>query len=73
MNRGAEALKEALSERGSAVELARKLDVDPSVVSRWVSGQVKPVSKFRAEIEDEFGIGWRLWDEPVEGGAGHAA
>jgi transcriptional regulator with XRE-family HTH domain len=64
MNRGAQRLRKALK-RGDQAELARKLKVDPAAVSKWLKGTHTPDAKFRAGIEDEYGIGWRLWDQKV--------
>lgn len=66
MNRGAERLREALSERGDQQRLAERLKVDPAALSKWLAGKHKPDARFRAQIEDEYAIGWRLWDEETE-------
>jgi transcriptional regulator with XRE-family HTH domain len=66
MNRGAERLRELLGERGAPAKLAKKLGADPAMVSRWVNGDRTPDTIYRAKLEDEFGIGWRSWDELVE-------
>jgi transcriptional regulator with XRE-family HTH domain len=66
MNRGAVRLKELLGERGAPARLAKELDVDPAMVSRWMNGLVSPDTTYRAKLEDEYGIGWRLWDDKLE-------
>jgi transcriptional regulator with XRE-family HTH domain len=66
MNRGAERLRELLGERGAPANLAKKLDVDPAMVSRWMSGDRAPDTTYRAKLEDELGIGWRSWDEKLD-------
>jgi transcriptional regulator with XRE-family HTH domain len=71
-NHGARRLRELFQGRGSVSELAVKVGVDASLASRWLSGERTPDTKNRARIEDLFGVGWRLWDEPVEP-AGSAA
>jgi transcriptional regulator with XRE-family HTH domain len=45
--------------------LAGKLGVDPAAVCKWLKGKHVPAARFRAKIEDEYGIGWRLWDQEV--------
>ncbi len=75
MNRGALAIREKLPERGGQASLVRALQghgftsVDASRVNRWFSGERKPDPKERATIEDVFGVGWRLWDEEIDGDA----
>lgn len=66
MNRGALLAQEKLHERGKKAALAKELEVDPGVVSRWLSGERTPDTVQRAHLEDKYGIGWRLWDEEVE-------
>lgn len=66
MNRGAEALRAALPERGDQQKLARKLKVDPGAVSRWFAGTLKPGIAHRRALEDDFEINWRLWDEDID-------
>lgn len=65
MNRGAERLREVLKERGAQQRLAERLKVDAAALSKWLAGKHKPDPKFRAQIEDEYGIGWRLWDDEI--------
>lgn len=66
-NEGARLLSEKLA-HGDTQELAKRIGVDPSVVSRWASGQRKPRPDHRAKLEDdpEIQIPWRLWDEIPE-------
>jgi transcriptional regulator with XRE-family HTH domain len=66
MNRGAEALRAALTERGAQQRLSEKLNVDPGAVSRWLKGELKPGVSHRRSLEDDFGISWRLWDEEAD-------
>lgn len=73
MNRGALLAREKLQEHGAKARLAEELDVGRDVVSRWLSGERLPDPKQRAYIEDNYGIGWRLWDEPADGATGGAA
>ncbi len=63
MNRGAEKLREALSEHGAKIALAKQVGVKPYQVSHWLGGERKPDTKQRAFLEDKLGIGWRLWDD----------
>jgi len=42
-------------------------------VSRIVSGKLLPNVHERAFLEDNLGIGWRLWDKPVTQANGRAA
>jgi ribosome-binding protein aMBF1 (putative translation factor) len=76
-NRGALRIKELNPGRGGAAAVAKKLDVDASVATRWFSGARRPDTKMRAALEREYGIGWMLWDDEVEeqedGGAPTAA
>lgn len=65
MNRGAAKLRKCLAERGSKIALAKGVGVKPYQVSHWLSGQRRPNTFERAWLEDNMGIGWRLWDEPV--------
>jgi DNA-binding transcriptional regulator YdaS (Cro superfamily) len=67
MNRGAQALREVLAQkgRGSAHQLAKRLGVDDAAVSKWLKGDIRPATKHRAIIEDEHAVGWRLWDEEL--------
>jgi len=64
-NRGAQRLRELFPER-SAKRLADQVRVDQSVAGRWRSGDRSPEPKNRAKLEELFGIGWRLWDMPIE-------
>lgn len=68
MNRGAESLREALKAEphGAQHRLAEQLRVNDAAVSKWLAGKHAPDPKYRAAIEDAYGIGWRLWDEPVD-------
>lgn len=66
MNRGAEKLREALTERGSKVALANAAGVEPYQVSHWLGGERKPDTRRRAFLEDKLGIGWRLWDQETK-------
>ena len=66
MNRGAEKLADVLKERGSKADLARRLNVEPYQISHWLKGgDRKPDTIQRAWLEDNIGIGWRLWDEEL--------
>ena len=69
MNRGAEKLQEKLAKRGAKVALAKGVGVEPYQVSHWLGGERKPDTKQRAFLEDNLGIGWRLWDEEVKASA----
>jgi hypothetical protein len=66
MNRGALLAKEKLQERGQKAKLSRELEVGMDVVSHWLSGDRKPSTVQRAYLEDQYGIGWRLWDEDTD-------
>lgn len=66
MNRGAALAQEKLAARGARAALARGLKVDPGRVSRFLSGEQRPNTTERAYIEDNYEIGWRLWDEEIE-------
>lgn len=80
MNRGALKLKERLAERGEKKKFADWLTtkapdgskVDPPMVSHWLSGERKPTPQQRAQIEDEYGIGWRTWDDELNAAKGAA-
>lgn len=59
-----EQLRLALAkQRGAAADLARDLDVDPSLVTRWGTGDRKPNTRQRVLLEDRFGIPLLSWDE----------
>lgn len=66
MNRGAQRLAALLSKHGSKKEFADQLGIEPSILSHWLKGDRRPTPQQRARIEDERGIGWRLWDEEIE-------
>ena len=67
MNRGAEQLRGKLIKRGARAALAKGVGVKPYQVSHWLAGgDRKPNYKQRAFLEDEYGVGWRLWDEEVK-------
>lgn len=67
MNRGAARLRELLDERGRGAQahLAKTFGVGAELMSRWATGQRIPGTEHRARLEDELGIGWRLWDQEV--------
>lgn len=65
-NRGATRIKELNPGRGGAAAVAKRLEIDASVASRWFSGERRPDTKMRAQLEREYGIGWQLWDEDCE-------
>lgn len=64
MNRGAERLK-TLLKHGDQKKLAERLDVDEGQLSRWLNGKGRPPPLVRAQLEDEYAIGWRLWDDDI--------
>jgi ribosome-binding protein aMBF1 (putative translation factor) len=67
MNRGAQALREALAGHGDKAKLAKSLAIDPGAVTRWCSGELTPGLHHRRSLEDRFQISWRLWDEGKSG------
>lgn len=67
MNRGAQALKAALTQPGAKAELARSLNIDAGAVTRWCQGKLTPGLHHRRSLEDMLQIGWRLWDEGKTG------
>lgn len=74
-NAGARRIRELFPRRGGAAEVAKRLGADPSAVSRWFSGERKPDTRMRADLEREFEIGWQLWDDesqPPEANQGAA-
>lgn len=66
---GQRVLRKRLAKRGKAAELARKIGVDPGVVSHWKAATRKPSSSYRDVLQDELGINRRLWDAPPRKGA----
>lgn len=66
---GQRLLREALKDRGASAELARRLGVAPSVVSRWLEGRQSPATKSRMEIAALHGIAVLDWDAPAKGAA----
>jgi ribosome-binding protein aMBF1 (putative translation factor) len=67
-NKGALLLQEKTKERGGKADLARKMEVEPDVVTRWVNGDRIPNTLHRRQLEDDFGISWRLWDDESDSG-----
>lgn len=67
MNRGQQLFLEKTAQRGDKARIARDLNVDPAKVTRWGTGEKKPDPLERAWLEDNLGIGWRLWDEDASG------
>lgn len=71
MNRGGEKLAERLVGHGAKTALAKRMGeatgrpVELYRVSHWIRGDRKPDTRQRAWLEDELGIGWRLWDQEV--------
>jgi transcriptional regulator with XRE-family HTH domain len=63
VNQGALELAKLLEAHGAARELAKRLGIDETAVSRWRSGKLKPGTEMRALLEDICGIHWRLWDQ----------
>lgn len=62
-----ERLREAISGRGDSKKLALELGVDPSLVTRWTTGERKPNTRQRVYICKKFGIQILDWDiEPME-------
>lgn len=65
MNRGAARLAELFPHHGDQKRIAEAVEVDQGAVSRWIRGKRKPEVTQRARLEDLYGIGWRMWDEPI--------
>ena len=59
-------LEGRVAEFGALRALARKLDVSPSLVTRWKRGDQKPLTGIRVKLESEFGIPIGDWDVPAE-------
>lgn len=69
MNRGALQAQKKLRPHGARSRLAKKLGWRLDRMSRIVNGKGSPPNpRERAALEDELGIGWRLWDEPADDG-----
>lgn len=66
MSKGRRLLIKALAERGAQTDIARRIGVDQSVVSRWQSGRQSPSAKSRFDLERELGIPPRSWEEDDE-------
>jgi transcriptional regulator with XRE-family HTH domain len=64
-NEGAQALVPYVAERGQKAELADGMGVDRGMVTRWVSGEQKPGTKYRLELKDRYGIDISSWDREV--------
>jgi transcriptional regulator with XRE-family HTH domain len=58
-------MAERLTKRGAKRRLAEKLGIPQSIVTNWVNGSRRPVSKTRAKLEELLGIRWTLWDEEL--------
>lgn len=69
MNQGALKLREFVDSGWTQEEIAAELEVAQATVSRWLGGERRPTSKDRAQLEDVFGVGWRLWDLDAEAAA----
>lgn len=66
VNKGALLLQEKTKERGAKANLARDLQVEPDVISRWLSSDRVPSPLHRRKLEDDYGISWRLWDDAAD-------
>ena len=67
MSKGQAQLKAIVdSDRGAQAKLARELSVASPVITRWVQGRQKPITRFRAELERLHGIPLLSWDQPAE-------
>lgn len=67
--KGSEELARLLARHGAMSDLAKKLGVNPSMVSRWAAGDRVPRTSTLARIEHETGIPAGDWvtllgDEP---------
>lgn len=67
LSKGSVALRAKLRPRLATRELARRLKRGTDLVSRWASGERKPVPADRALLEDDpaLRIPWRWWDEEL--------
>ena len=66
---GAARLRELFPDRGGQTEIVSATGYGRPVVSRWYNGHRRPGLVARAKLQDLYGIGWRLWDEPVRNAA----
>jgi len=66
-SKGSVALRLKLRKRLATRELARRLKRGTDIVSRWATGDRKPVPADRALLEDDpaLRIPWRWWDEEL--------
>lgn len=64
-NEGAIALAPHVEKRGKKAELADGMGVDRGMVTRWVSGEQKPGTKYRLELKTRYGIDISSWDRDV--------
>lgn len=59
---GRSALIKALSQRQwSQAELAKRLGIQPGVVSRWINGERIPILRFALQLEELLGVKPNLW------------
>lgn len=68
-NRGAAALRRIPGlKQADVIRSCSTADhpIDSAMVSRWWTGRRRPDPKFRAALQHEYGIGWQLWDEPLD-------
>src|SRR5262245_15128704 len=67
LTKGSVALRSKLRPRLATRELARRLKRGKDLVSRWATGDRKPVPEDRALLEDDpaLRIPWRWWDEEL--------
>lgn len=63
-NEGQRLLRLAYPDRGDAAQLAREIGTPPSVVSRWLNGDQRPVTASRIFLWKRSGIPIESWDEP---------
>ena len=46
-------------------QLAKNLGVAQAHVYYWLHGKRLPSARYRARIQDLYGVDWRSWDEPM--------
>ena len=47
-------------------KVARRCGVSQAVISKWISGERRPVYENRKELFERYGIGLDTWEQPAQ-------
>lgn len=66
VNRGGQELRAKLDAlpHGAYGRLAKEMGVGPDVISRWLNGGFKPMTRQRIRLQELHGVDLIAWDEP---------